>query len=115
VAASVTPVAAYLRLRQLNPAPCAGFLQHRHHWLLSSSPERYATIDANRMIETRPIKGTTARGATPALDAESRQRLAEEPKFRSENLMIVDLLVGVRRSHLEGRSADRGTAICRRP
>lgn len=92
VAASVTPIAAYLRLRQLNPAPYAGFLQHQHHWLLSSSPERYATIDADRMIETRPIKGTTARGATPALDAESRQRLAEEPKFRSENLMIVDLL-----------------------
>jgi anthranilate/para-aminobenzoate synthase component I len=92
VAASIPPIAAYLHLRQLNPAPYAGFLQHRGQWLLSSSPERYATIGADRMIETRPIKGTTARGATPALDAESRRRLAEDPKFRAENLMIVDLL-----------------------
>ncbi|KRA37855.1 MULTISPECIES: anthranilate synthase component I family protein [unclassified Nocardioides] len=92
VAATIAPIAAYLRLRQVNPAPYAGFLQHRGQWLLSSSPERYATIGADRMIETRPIKGTTPRGATPALDAESRRRLAEDPKFRAENLMIVDLL-----------------------
>ncbi len=92
VAASIPPIAAYLQLRQLNPAPYAGFLQHRGQWLLSSSPERYATIGADRMIETRPIKGTTPRGATPSLDAESRRRLAEDPKFRAENLMIVDLL-----------------------
>ena len=42
------PVAAYLRLRELNPAPYAGFLQHdvdgARGWLLSSSPERYALV-----------------------------------------------------------------------
>jgi para-aminobenzoate synthetase len=92
----LTPAAAYLRLRALNPAPYAGFLQHdvdgARAWLLSSSPERYALVDEHRMLETKPIKGTTARGGTPAEDAEARERLASDPKYRSENLMIVDLL-----------------------
>jgi para-aminobenzoate synthetase len=86
------PVTAYLRLRELNPAPYAGFLQHRGAWLLSSSPERYATIDRHRRIETKPIKGTTLRGETAEEDERLRELLATDPKFRAENLMIVDLL-----------------------
>jgi para-aminobenzoate synthetase len=92
----VGPADAYLRLRELNPAPYAGFLQHdvpgARAWLLSSSPERYATITADRTLETKPIKGTTPRGETAEEDAELRQSLASGPKFRAENLMIVDLL-----------------------
>jgi para-aminobenzoate synthetase len=92
VRSDLDPVTAYLRLRELNPAPYAGFLQHDGAWLLSSSPERYATIDRHRTIETKPIKGTTPRGATPGEDAALREQLATDPKFRAENLMIVDLL-----------------------
>ena len=92
----LAPAAAYLRLRELNPAPYAGFLQHdvpgHEAWLLSSSPERYALVTEDRRLETKPIKGTTARGETPDEDAVLRFRLASEPKFRAENLMIVDLL-----------------------
>ncbi|KRE93961.1 anthranilate synthase [Nocardioides sp. Soil774] len=90
------PLTAYLRLRELNPAPYSGFLQHdvdgARGWLLSSSPERYAVITADRHLETKPIKGTTPRGATPAEDEALRERLATEVKTRAENLMIVDLL-----------------------
>ncbi|MDH2412662.1 anthranilate synthase component I family protein [Nocardioides sp. CER19] len=90
------PAETYLRLRRTNPAPYAGFLQHdvlgAGAWLLSSSPERYALVDADGGIETRPIKGTTPRADDPDEDAENARRLAEDPKFRSENLMIVDLL-----------------------
>jgi para-aminobenzoate synthetase len=92
VAADVDPATAYLRLRELNPAPYAGYLQHHGHRLLSSSPERFATIDRHRTIETKPIKGTTPRGATAADDDRLRRQLATDPKFRAENLMIVDLL-----------------------
>ena len=96
MASETDPVAAYLRLRELNPAPYAGFLQHdvpdARGWLLSSSPERYALVTADRMLETKPIKGTTPRGATPEEDEAHRERLARDPKFRAENLMIVDLL-----------------------
>ena len=96
VDSGVDPATAYLRLRDLNPAPYAGFLQHHlpdaRAWLLSSSPERYALIDADRTIETKPIKGTTPRGTTTEEDAELRHRLAGEKKFRAENLMITDLL-----------------------
>jgi para-aminobenzoate synthetase len=90
------PVAAYLRLRELNPAPYAGFLQHdvdgARGWLLSSSPERYALVTADRHLETKPIKGTTPRGATQAEDEAHRFALASDPRFRAENLMVADLL-----------------------
>ena len=86
------PLATYLRLRRRNPAPYAGLLSHRGTHLLSSSPERYATIGRDRTVETRPIKGTTARGASRGEDEAARERLATDAKFRAENLMIVDLL-----------------------
>jgi len=92
VASQVDPVAAYLSLRDLNPAPYAGYLQHHGISLLSSSPERFATVDRARWLETKPIKGTTPRGATAEEDREQANRLATDPKFRAENLMIVDLL-----------------------
>lgn len=90
------PADAYLRLRDLNPAPYAGFLQHdvpgHEAWLLSSSPERYALITPDRTLQTKPIKGTTPRGATPEEDDALSRTLASDPKTRAENLMIVDLL-----------------------
>ena len=86
------PLSTYLRLRASNPAPYAGLLSHRGTHLLSSSPERYATIGADRWLETKPIKGTTPRGTTEQDDRRLRDELAHEPRFRAENLMIVDLL-----------------------
>ncbi len=95
-ASDLSPPEAYLRLRALNPAPYAGYLQHdlpdARAWLLSSSPERYALITADRLLETKPIKGTTPRGPTPEEDERLRAHLASDPKFRAENLMITDLL-----------------------
>ena len=88
----VDPASAYLRLRAVNPAPYSGYLRHHGVHLLSSSPERFATIDRRRTIEAKPIKGTTPRGSTPEEDAEHRRRLATDPKYRAENLMIVDLM-----------------------
>ncbi len=92
VASPVDPVTAYLRLREASPAPYAGYLQHAGVCLLSSSPERFALVDRDRWLETKPIKGTTPRGASPDEDERLRVSLATDAKFRAENLMIVDLL-----------------------
>ncbi len=89
---AVDPVTAYLALRAGNPAPYAGFLQHQGVRLLSSSPERFATVGRDGWLETKPIKGTTPRGTTDAEDAAHREALAADPKYRAENLMILDLL-----------------------
>jgi para-aminobenzoate synthetase len=86
------PVAIYARMRANSPAPYSGVLRHHDTWLLSSSPERFATIDRHRRVETRPIKGTTPRGATAEQDEALRHSLATDPRFRAENLMITDLL-----------------------
>jgi para-aminobenzoate synthetase len=92
VASPVDPVTAYLRLRAASPAPYAGFLRHHGVHLLSSSPERFATVDRDGWLETRPIKGTTPRGATPEEDAGHLVALSTDGRYRAENLMIVDLL-----------------------
>jgi para-aminobenzoate synthetase len=98
VAASsaAAPPEVYLDLRRRSPAPYAGFLQHdvsgARGWLLSASPERFLGIDAGRVAEARPIKGTLPRGAHETEDRALAERLASDPKSRAENLMIVDLL-----------------------
>src|SRR4029079_9837271 len=86
------PLATYLRLRATNPAPYAGLLRHRGTHLLSSSPERYATIDRRRWLWTKLIERTTPRRTTYGDYERLRASLATDPKYRSETLMIVDLL-----------------------
>jgi para-aminobenzoate synthetase len=88
---SVDPDTAYRRLCAVNPAPYAGHLRHHGTHLLSSSPERFATV-RGRTVVTSPIKGTTPRGANAAEDAAQRERLLTDPKLRAENLMVTDLL-----------------------
>lgn len=82
---------AYRRLRRVNPAPYAGFLHHRGASLLASSPERFAWV-RDGLVDTRPVKGTVARAADPAVDAERARSLATEPRTRAENLIVCDLL-----------------------
>jgi len=92
VESTADPVDVYRRLRRLNPAPYAALITHQGTRLLSSSPERFAAVDASGLIETRPIKGTTPRDLDPWKDRAAAARLRDEPKFVGENLMIVDLL-----------------------
>ncbi|WP_231916253.1 anthranilate synthase component I family protein [Microbacterium karelineae] len=83
---------AYRRLRRTNAAPYAAFLRLPGREILSCSPERFLTVTSAGWAETKPIKGTARRVADPPADAEAARALAADPKTRSENLMIVDLL-----------------------
>ena len=85
------PLALYARLRALTPAPFAAYVDGGDFHLASASPERFLLVEGDR-VETRPIKGTRPRGATPALDAALAAELAASAKDRAENVMIVDLL-----------------------
>ncbi len=80
----------YQKLRDINPAPFASYIDFGEGQIASSSPERFIKISGG-IIETRPIKGTRPRGATPEEDAKNREDLKTSEKDQSELLMIVDL------------------------
>jgi para-aminobenzoate synthetase component I len=83
----------YRRLVALSAAPFAAFMTlDEHHHLMSASPERFLAVDSQGQVETRPIKGTRPRGATPDEDRAQAAALLGSAKDRAENLMIVDLL-----------------------
>jgi para-aminobenzoate synthetase/4-amino-4-deoxychorismate lyase len=81
----------------------AAWLDTGRHVIASVSPELFFRRDG-AMVELRPMKGTAARGATPALDDERAAALRASPKDRAENLMIVDMV----RNDL-GRVAELGS------
>ena len=82
----------YRRQRAHNAAPYAAYLRCGDFSVLSSSPERFLSVDTHRNAQTKPIKGTVPRGATPEEDAVAAAWLRTDEKTRAENLMIVDLL-----------------------
>jgi para-aminobenzoate synthetase len=86
------PLAAYRALRARNPAPHAALLRLGDVSVLSSSPERFLRVDRERIVESKPIKGTAARAAHPVEDAYRAAALRDDEKSRAENLMIVDLV-----------------------
>jgi para-aminobenzoate synthetase len=90
--ASPDPFSLYRELRQVNPAPFAAYLKLGELAVLSSSPERFLSVDRERRVQARPIKGTTPRDPDPLLDEQMRAELLSDEKTFAEHLMIVDLL-----------------------
>jgi para-aminobenzoate synthetase component 1 len=82
---------AYFKLNHLTHAPQSAFLKFDQYTILCGSPERYIRKQDNRLI-TQPIKGTAPRGKNSEEDVLNKKHLSEDPKERSENVMIVDLV-----------------------
>lgn len=86
------PFDLYRQLRRSNASPFSAFLNFRDFTVVSSSPERFISVDREREVMARPIKGTISRVDDPAEDAARKKGLEEDEKTYAEHLMIVDLL-----------------------
>lgn len=84
------PFELYQKLRTINAAPFASYIDFGSGHVLSSSPERFIKI-TDGVIETRPIKGTMPRSKDPVIDESNKNILKNSAKDQSELLMIVDL------------------------
>lgn len=88
---TINPLEKYFSLNDISKPPFATFLKNNTHFLLSASPERYLKKENNKII-SQPIKGTSKRYLDNNEDEISKNILASDPKERSENIMITDLV-----------------------
>ncbi|MFC7357487.1 aminodeoxychorismate synthase component I [Jejudonia soesokkakensis] len=107
----IHPVTTFLELNKISTPPFATFMKVDAHFVLSASPERYLKKEGTTVI-SQPIKGTAKRLSNPEEDAAMVVQLTNDPKERSENIMITDLV----RNDLS-RIAKKGTvevsALCK--
>lgn len=87
----IQPVTIFQKLNSISEPPFAVYFKNNQQYLLSASPERYLRKEGTTII-SQPIKGTAKRFEDPQLDLDSKTELAQNPKERSENIMIVDLV-----------------------
>lgn len=87
----IDPIQTFEKLNSISHPPFASFLKNNNHFMISASPERYVRKEGNKII-SQPIKGTAKRGLTQEQDLQNIEDLRTDPKERSENIMIVDLV-----------------------
>jgi para-aminobenzoate synthetase/4-amino-4-deoxychorismate lyase len=97
------PLAFFLQLARTQSPPFGAYVDTGEWAICSASPELFFHHAAPR-IESRPMKGTAARGLWFEQDIENGRRLRESAKEQAENVMIVDMV----RNDL-GRVARPGT------
>ena len=88
---SANPFAIYNRMVVEQEAGYNAYVEHDEMAVISMSPELFFEQN-DRELTTRPMKGTTQRGLTDQEDLAQASWLEQDPKNRSENMMIVDLL-----------------------
>jgi para-aminobenzoate synthetase component 1 len=81
----------FQKLNEISKSPLAVYFKNNSHFLLSASPERYLKKEGETLI-SQPIKGTSKRYSDPIEDEKSKNQLALDPKERSENIMVSDLV-----------------------
>lgn len=89
--AIIDPLDKFLKLNKISKSPLAAFFKNNKQFLLSASPERYLKKEGDLLI-SQPIKGTAKRFLDPIEDEKSKKQLALDPKERSENIMVSDLV-----------------------
>lgn len=87
----INPIDYYFLLNEKSPTPFSCFVKHDDNYLLCASPERFIQKTGSKII-SQPIKGTIKRGKDRQEDEQLKQILSQDPKERSENVMIVDLV-----------------------
>lgn len=85
-------VSLYESLRQQQGVSYAALVKYKTQYTVSLSPELFFRMNAKGKIVVRPMKGTAPRGMQHEQDGQTQEYLKKDPKNRSENLMIVDLL-----------------------
>ena len=81
----------YKELRTHQPVPFGAFIKTQGTAIASYSPELFFLRQGERIC-VKPMKGTAPRGRFAKEDDAKAVALAGDPKNRSENIMIVDLL-----------------------
>jgi para-aminobenzoate synthetase component 1 len=89
--ALIEPSEIYQKLNRISDSPFAVYFKKNQQYLLSASPERYLKKENEKVI-SQPIKGTAKRDTDSNIDKQNKTALFNNPKERSENIMIVDLV-----------------------
>jgi para-aminobenzoate synthetase component 1 len=87
----IEPLEIYQKLNAISQPPFAVYFKNNSNYLMCASPERYLKKEKLKVI-SQPIKGTSRRSFDIELDELSKFELENNPKERSENIMIVDLV-----------------------
>ena len=88
---TIDPLYVYRNLNRISQSPMSVYFKNDNLYLMCSSPERYIKKKNNKLI-SQPIKGTSRRGVNNVSDLAFKENLKKDPKERSENIMIVDLV-----------------------
>lgn len=89
--ADINPLQVYNQLNTLSHPPFAAFFRQEKNYTCCASPERYLQKKGSQLV-SQPIKGTAKRGQSIQEDEWLVSQLENNPKERSENVMIVDLV-----------------------
>lgn len=87
----IQPFSIYKKLNAISLAPFAAFCKFNNLYIISSSPERFIKKTGNKLI-SQPIKGTAKRSNELIEDERLKTDLQKNPKERTENVMIVDIV-----------------------
>lgn len=82
---------AFTELNAISSSPFSVYASLGALKIMCASPERYIKKEGATII-SQPIKGTAKRAFNILEDVAIKQQLAADPKERSENVMIVDLV-----------------------